>query len=180
MTRSSPRTADFRVICLMVPLLDWAAAVDRSSNRTAMPDSKRSMDHLQKRNGLAGGNAVGEALILLGVLRDVNGYGHREVPVPRPTGSLPCSRYWNSRCRTAHALVSACCKWRGPGLPVTSDAARACIWNGARRIDPDLTRDTRERGILRQQQRRDALVDDLPVAVFVWVVRQQCFDVFRE
>ena len=61
-----------------------------------------------------------------------------------------------------------------------SDSTGARVWNEARWVNFYFAGDARESSIFVQQDRGDSLVYDFPVVVFVWIVAQQCLDVFRE
>src|SRR6185369_1228401 len=73
---------------------------------------------------------------------------------------------------SANALLRA--------FAIASYTTRARVWNETRWVHFDFAGYACESSILVQQHRRDLLVDDFPVVVFVWIVAQQCLDVFCE
>ena len=75
-------------------------------------------------------------------------------------------------------LVSANALLRAFAIPSYTTCAR--VWNETRWVHFDFAGDAGESSILVQQHRRDLLVDDFPVVVFVWIFAQQCLHVFRE
>ena len=73
---------------------------------------------------------------------------------------------------SANALLRA--------FAIASYTTCARVWNETRWVHFDFAGYACESSILVQQHRRDLLVDDFPVVVFVWIVAQQCLHVFRE
>jgi len=75
-------------------------------------------------------------------------------------------------------LASANALLRAPAIASYTTCAR--VWNETRLVHFDFAGDACESSILVQQHRRDLLVDDFPVVVFVWIVAKHCLHIFRE